>query len=69
MTDNYMNTRQISDYIGMCYVKTLDFIKYSGIKYIKIGRTYFIKKETLDKFLNDNIDINSEIIIDGKYLL
>lgn len=69
MTDNYMNTRQISDYIGMCYAKTLDFIKYSGIKYIKIGRTYFIEKETLDKFLHDNTDINTGIIIEGKYLL
>ena len=69
MTDNYMNTRQISDYIGMCYAKTLDFIKYSGIKYIKIGRTYFIEKEALDKFLHDNTDINTGIIIEGKYLL
>lgn len=69
MRENYMNVRQISEYIGMCYVKTLDFVKYSGIKYVKIGRTYFVSRKILDDFLNNNTDINSAIIVGNEHLL
>lgn len=69
MENIYMNSKQISEYIGMCYAKTLDFIKYSGIKYAKIGRTYFVSKTILDEFLKNNHNINSDIILDKKYLL
>ncbi len=69
MTDNYMNTREISDYLGICYAKTLDFIKYSGIKYIRIGRTYYVSKRVLMNFLDNNTNVNTAIIVDDKYLM
>lgn len=69
MTDNYMNTREISDYLGIRYAKTLDFIKYSGIKYIRIGRIYYVSKRVLINFLDNNTNVNTAIIVDDKYLM
>lgn len=59
MKDFMMTPKQISEYIGICYSKTLDFIKYSGIQYNKIGRTYFVSKSILDKFLKENKNVNT----------
>lgn len=64
MNDGFMNPKQISEYIGICYAKALNLIKYSGINYIKIGRTYFVSKEVLDKFLSENQSINTEVVLD-----
>lgn len=69
VNDGYMNAKQIEKYIGICYAKALDFIKYSGIKYVKIGRTYFVSKETLDDFLSKNTYVNTKELIDSKYLI
>lgn len=68
MNEFYLNTRQVSDMLGICYAKTLDFIKYSGVKYIKIGRTYYISNAVLHRFLAENTNINSQLNIDDSYL-
>lgn len=67
MSENkkYINTQDIADVLGICYAKALDFIKYSGINYIKIGRTYLVSAEKFDKFINrdENIIVNCEELI------
>ena len=65
MNDNYMNTREIAKYLGICYAKTLDFIKYSGIKYIRIGRMYYVSKNIMLEFLENNIEIKATIKVDN----
>lgn len=54
----YFNTKDISSILGICYHKALSFVKYSGIKYNKIGNIYIVNKNDLYDFLNNNQDIN-----------
>ena len=54
----YLGTSDISEMLGMCYQKTLDFIKYSGIQYVRIGRIYRVRADVLEKFISDNKNIN-----------
>ena len=54
----YLGTSEISEMLGMCYQKTLDFIKYSGIQYVRIGRIYRVRADVLEKFISDNKNIN-----------
>ena len=56
----YLGTSDISEMLGMCYQKTLDFIKYSGIQYVRIGRIYRVRADVLEKFISDNKNINLE---------
>ena len=44
--------------LGMCYQKTLDFIKYSGIQYVKIGRIYRVRSDVFEKFVEENNTID-----------
>lgn len=67
MSENkkYINAQDIADVLGICYAKALDFIKYGGINYIKIGHTYLVSAEKFDKFINcdENIIVNCEELI------
>ena len=57
--ESYVNPNFISNYFGICYSKALNFVKYSGIKYVKIGRNYFVSEKALKEFLRDNTEINT----------
>lgn len=54
----YIGTSELSQMLGMCYQKTLDFIKYSGIKYVRIGRIYRVRKDVLEKYIQEHQEIN-----------
>lgn len=55
---NFFTPFEISKELNICYQNALSFIKYSGIHYVKIGRTYRVRKDVLDKFLSQHEDIN-----------
>ena len=54
----YLNSKDISEMLGLCYQKTLDFIKYSGIQYVKIGRIYRVRSDVFEKFVEENNTID-----------
>ena len=50
----YLTPQEIAEILKISYEKALEFIKYSGIKYTKIGRQYRVEKSTLLTFLQKN---------------
>ena len=44
--------QEIARILKISYDKALNFIKYSGIPYIKIGRQYRVTKENFEAFIN-----------------
>jgi len=58
----YLNTEEIAKKLGFSYQKALDFVKFSGVNYSKIGKVYRVRADILDKFLeeNTNIDLKEE---------
>lgn len=48
----FLNAKDIANMLDISYTKALDFIKYSGIQYIKIGNQYRITQEAFNKFTN-----------------
>ncbi|MBR5157289.1 MAG: helix-turn-helix domain-containing protein [Clostridia bacterium] len=53
-----LTPQEIADILKISYDKALDFIKYSGIPYIQIGRQYRIEESKLTAFLQKNQYIN-----------
>ena len=51
MKNNYLTVTDIAEYLKLSYEKALFFIKYSGVKYVKIGRVYRVNSADLEKFL------------------
>ena len=49
---NMLTPKEISKILNLSYGLTLEFIKYSGIEYIQIGRQYRVSEEKLNAFLN-----------------
>lgn len=47
-----LTPREIADILKISYHKALDFIKYSGIDYIKVGSRYRVSKEKFFAFIN-----------------
>ena len=47
-----LTPREIADILKISYHKALDFIKYSGIDYIKVGSQYRISKEKFFAYVN-----------------
>lgn len=54
----YLTPTDISNTLHICYNKSLDFVKYSGIKYVRIGRCYRVSEKVFYDFLATHHDIN-----------
>ena len=54
----YLTPRDIAEILQISYEKALAFIKYSGIKYIKIGNQYRVSEAALNAFLQKNTVID-----------
>lgn len=48
----YLTAYEISEILKISYEKALDFIKYSGIPYVKIGRQYRVSEKAFYNYLN-----------------
>ncbi len=60
MTDKeFLTPHDISRILDICYTKALEFIKFSGIKYSKIGRSYRVKRTTFERFISEHNNINT----------
>lgn len=59
-TPIFLTPTDIGNLLHLCYHKSLDFIKYSGIRYVKIGRCYRVEKEVLLDFLSTHKNINTD---------
>lgn len=46
-----LNPHEVADVLGISYEKALQFIRYSGMDYIKIGRQYRVDKDKLAEFM------------------
>ena len=52
MTTTYLSAQEIAQILKVSYDKALDFIKYSGVAYVKIGRQYRVSAKALEQFLD-----------------
>ena len=48
----YYTPQEVADILHVSYDKALDFIKHSGVKYVRVGRQYRISEEALNAYLN-----------------
>lgn len=51
MKDTYMTVGEIAEMLKISYDKALEFVKYSGVEYIQIGRQYRVLESKLNAFL------------------
>ena len=51
MQDKYLTANDISKMLKISYDKALEFIKYSGVEYVKIGRQYRVAESKFTEFL------------------
>ena len=49
--DIYLTVHEIADMLKISYDKALDFIKTSGIEYVKVGRQYRVLESKLNAYL------------------
>ena len=54
----YLGIKDISAIMGICYQKAAALVKYSGLKYNKIGNIYLVHRNELYNFLEENQRIN-----------
>ena len=47
-----LTPQEIADILKISYHKALDFVRYSGIDYIKIGNQYRVSAEKFRAFVN-----------------
>lgn len=52
MTDKLLTAEEIATILKINYVNVLQFIKYSGIHYIKIGKQYRVSENVFNKFID-----------------
>lgn len=55
---DFFGAFEIADILNICYANALSFIKYSGIQYIKIGRSYRVQKDVFYDFIDSHKEIN-----------
>lgn len=55
-----MTARDIAELLQITYPTALSFIKYSGVRYLKVGKSYRVLASDLIEFLEttDNTDID-----------
>jgi excisionase family DNA binding protein len=51
MKDTYMTVGEIAEMLKISYDKALEFVKYSGVEYVLIGRQYRVLESKLNAFL------------------
>lgn len=51
MQDTYLTVQEVAEMLKISYDKALDFIKYSGVEYVQIGRQYRVLESKLHAFL------------------
>jgi excisionase family DNA binding protein len=51
MKDTYLTVQEVAEMLKISYDKALDFIKYSGVEYVQIGRQYRVQESRLQAFL------------------
>ena len=51
MKDTYMTVGEIAEMLKISYDKALEFVKYSGVEYVQIGRQYRVLESKLNVFL------------------
>lgn len=56
----WLTPNDVAKVLQISYEKSLDFIKYSGVRFTKIGRQYRVTEASLNAFLTKNtyIDFN-----------
>lgn len=54
----WLTPDDVAKILQISYEKALDFIKYSGIKFTKIGRQYRVSEASLNAFLAKNTYID-----------
>ena len=48
---NMLTPKEVAEIMKIPYEAALKFIRYSGIDYIKVGRTYRVSEDKLNAFL------------------
>ena len=51
MNDKYMTVSEVAEMLKISYDKALEFVKYSGVEYVQIGRQYRVLESKLNAFL------------------
>lgn len=54
MSNTFLTPKEVAKILKISYENALNFIRYSGIPYIQIGRQYRVAEETLKAFLLQN---------------
>lgn len=49
--NNYLTVKEVAEMLKISYDKALEYIKYSGVEYVKIGRQYRVLQSKLNDFL------------------
>jgi excisionase family DNA binding protein len=49
-----IDAKIIGEYLQISYEKSLQFIKYSGIPYLKLGNTYRLYRDSLTKWIQSS---------------
>lgn len=57
----WLTPNDVARMLQISYEKALDFIKYSGVKFTKIGRQYRVAESSLNSFLTKNTYIDFEV--------
>ncbi len=50
-TTEYLTPKEVAELLKISYDNALEFIKGSGIPYVKVGRQYRVSARKLDEFL------------------
>ena len=56
----FLTPYDIAEILSISYEKALNFVKYSGVEYIHIGRQYRVSEDALKVFLKKHREINIE---------
>lgn len=58
-----LNAKEAAKYLGVCYDTLLSAVRKKSIPCFQIGRQYFFKKDTLDKWMSrlEELSITSEL--------
>ena len=51
MVDRYMTVTEIAEFLKVSYDTALEFVKYSGVESVKVGRQYRVLESKLNEFL------------------
>lgn len=53
----FLTPKEVAGLLKISYIRALDFIKYSGVPYIKIGNQYRVTQMAFDKFMNSKNNV------------